>query len=146
MHIGMQVVTHSNLMMAGTLTLYINILFSVFWLFHTITIFWIVWFPIHSRQFEQRGHNKYLHTAVVLVALLFPIIPVGAAFGSGGFVIASFPPVLSGGCFNRDGIVLFYTFIFLFCIIFPTGVTIILLTFWKLHGMKMHVLRQVHDF
>ena len=100
------------------------------WLFHSITIFWKVWYPVQSRQYERNGCTKYFHAVIILIALLFPIIPIGVAFGTGGYIVTAFPPI--NNCFARNPAASFYPFILPKCIIFPIGITLTILTVWKL--------------
>ena len=118
---------------------------SYWWFFHTLTIFWNVWFPVHARSFKISGYTKYLHIAIILITLTLSTIPVGAALGTGGYVISVHPPSLNY-CFPRNPDALFYAFIFPFCIVSPTGVTVNLLTVWKLLAIskQSHNSKQVH--
>ena len=68
---------------------------SYWWFFHTLTIFWNVWFPVHARNFKISGYTKYLHFAIILITLTLSTIPVGAALGTGGYVISVHPPSLN---------------------------------------------------
>ena len=120
---------------AGTMYFIIPVIVSMFWLFHTITIFWKVWFPIHARKFEQRGNNKYLHIAVIVLALASSVLSVGVAFGTGGFVISAFPPSLNGCYGTRNLDASFYTLILPLCIINAMGVTTVFLTFYRMKAV-----------
>ena len=111
----------------GVLNNFVFSMVDFWWLFHTIILFWKVWFPVHAKQFK---YEKYLHIMIIIIALTFPILPIGAAFGTGGYVITTFPPL--NNCFARNPAASFYPFILPKCIIFPTGITLTLLTIWKL--------------
>ena len=74
-------------MHVGTMTSFTSTVNGYWWFFHTITIFWKVWFPIHARNFTVSRHTKYIHVTFVVIALTFSVIPVGVALGTGGYVI-----------------------------------------------------------
>ena len=114
------------------------------WLFHTTSIFWKVWFPVHARQFEISGYTKYIHIATIVIALTFSTIPVGAAFGTGGYVINTLIPGLRN-CVARNSDAYFYSFILPICIIIAIGITLILLTLWKILRMRLHRSNQVQQ-
>lgn len=124
-------------MYAGLVNTFIPMMISYWWLFHTIAIFWNVWFPIHARRFDVSGYTKYIHIATVVIAFTFPTIPVGVVFGTGGYVISSFTLSLSY-CIARNPDAFFYVFTLPICIIFPAGITLNLLTIWKLLRMKLN--------
>lgn len=127
---------------AGIINSFVFTMNSYWWFFHTMTIFWKVWFPIHARNFKVNGHIKYLHLIIIGLALTFPIIPVGAALGTGGYVISAYPPSLNY-CFPRSSDTFFYTFILPFCIIFSIGTTFNLLTLWKVLRIRKQLSSEV---
>ena len=117
-------------------------LYSYWWLFLAISIFWKVWFPDHARRVKGQGYTKYLHIATVFVSLTASAIPVAAALGTGGYVISSFPAYLNY-CYPRNAGIFFYSFILPFCLILPTGCTFNLLTLWKVLKVKKDLLKNV---
>lgn len=123
----------------GAVSIFTVITSNFWWLFHTISVFWKVWFPFHARQFDISGHTKYLHIATLIIAPIFSTIPVGVAFGTGGFVINSLIPGFRN-CVNRSSESYFYLFILPICVIVAIGTTLILLTMWK---MRLHLGKQV---
>ena len=127
---------------------FIFTMMSYWWFFHSLTIFWTVWFPIHARNFKVSGYLKYLHLVIVISSITIPIIPVGVALGTGGYVISVNPPHLNF-CYPRSPVTFFYTFTLPFCIVFPIGVTFNLCTLWKLLRMKKllskHVIIIIND-
>lgn len=110
------------------------------WFFHAIILFWKVQFPIHAKQFQ---YNKCLHAVIVVFALLFPMIPIGVALGTGGYTVTTFPPL--NNCFARNPAASFYPFILPKCIIFPIGITFTLITIWKLSRTDVLHSKQVHQ-
>ena len=120
----------------GTANTYIPLISGCWWLFHTAAIFWNLWFPVHARHFDIRGYTKYVHIAVVVLALSLPVIPVGVAFGTGGFATSSFTMSLST-CFARDVVASFYSYVLPSCIGFSVGITLNILSIWKLLKMRL---------
>ena len=121
---------------------FIFTLYSYWWLFLAINIFWKVWFPHSSKRIQTRGYTKYLHIATVVLSLTVSCIPVAAALGTGGYVISSFPSFLSY-CYPRNADTFFYSFILPFCLILPTGSTFNLLTLWKVLKVKKELINKV---
>ena len=115
---------------------------SYWWFFHTVSFFWKVWFPIHARQLKIRGHIKYIHMAVVMITLIFSTIPIGVAFGTGGYVIYTLIPGLSS-CIARNPDAYFYSFVFPLCILYTIGMTLIVLILWRILRMRLHLSGQV---
>lgn len=123
----------------GVVNNFVFAMVDFWWLFHTIILFWKVYFPVHAKQFK---YSKCLHIVIVVIALVFPVIPIGTAFGTGGYIITTFPPL--NNCFARNPAAIFYPFILPKCIIFPTGITFILITIWKLSRISLLHSKQVN--
>lgn len=49
------------------------------------TLLFSAYFPFRAREFESKGHYKYLHLVAIISCILFPIILVGIQFGLGGY-------------------------------------------------------------
>ena len=99
-------------------------------------VFWKVWFPINARSFERTVWHKVIHIVIVIVAVTGPVVPIASAFGTGGYKVTNFPPTFA--CFASNPAAAFYPFIMVFCIVFPTGLTLILLTIWKLIALSTY--------
>lgn len=129
----------------GVVSNFVFAMVDFWWFFHATILFWRVQFPIHAKQFQ---YYKCLHAAIVVFALLFPMIPIGVALGTGGYVITSFSPL--NNCFARNPAASFYPFILPKCVIFPIGITFTLMTIWKLSRTDVlhskEVLRQPCNF
>ena len=115
---------------------------SYWWFFHTVSVFWKVWFPIHARQLKIMGHIKYIHMAIVVITLILSMIPIGVAFGTGGYVIYGLIPGLSS-CLTRNPDAYFYSFVLPLCILYIIGMTLIILILWTILRMKLHLSGQV---
>ncbi len=104
----------------------------LWWLFHVTMLFWNIRFPLHARVFEETHPStmKCIHIACVTLALLVPWIPVIAAFATGGFFNASFPPEL---CTGRNADATFYSLVVPLIIMMQIGVTMLIVIFWTLH-------------
>ena len=112
---------------------------SYWWFFHTVSVFWKVWFPIHARQFKIRGHIKYIHIAVVIITLTFSMIPIGVAFGTGGYTLL--PVLLS--CITRKPDAYIYSFVLPLCVLYAIGMTLIILILWRILKMRLHLSGQL---
>ncbi len=95
------------------------------WLFHIISIFWSIQFPFHRRKVDNAGYTKYVHLAMVLVALLVPAVFAGVPFATGGYGISRFPPNL---CHAVDPDTIYYVFMLPSTVIMPIGVTLMVIT------------------
>lgn len=123
------------LCLLGVVNNFVFTLNGYLWLFHTIVTFWKVWFPFHARQFDHQGHTKFIYVEIVIAVTIIPVVPIGAIFGTGGYVITAFPPSLSI-CYARNIAAVIYAFFLPFCIIFPIGSTLIVFTIFKLSNIK----------
>ena len=73
---------------------------------------------------------KMIHIAIVIIAVLGPTVPTISALTTGGYTVMNFPPVFAR--FASNSAAAFYPFIMVFCTVFPTGLTLILLIIWRL--------------
>ena len=73
---------------------------------------------------------KYLHIVTVVVGIVLPFVPVITAFGTGGFTISRFPPVL---CVPNNTDATFYSLLLPSLIIVAVGITLLIVLFWKIH-------------
>ena len=64
---------------------------TLWWFSHTVVLFWGIKFPFHVKSFEGKGRMKYIHIAVVLIALILPCAPVIGTFDTLGHPVA--PPL-----------------------------------------------------
>ena len=92
-------------------------------------LFWRIRFPFHAKQFESRGHFRYVHVMMVIVAVLLPLESLGAILGSGGVIIPRFPPIL---CFAKETDVSFFSFVLIVSIVMAMGVSMIAIILWVL--------------
>ena len=102
------------------------------WLCHVLAIFWTVKFPLSAKNFESKGYFLFVHIGMVVVALVIPVIPVAIVFGTGGFTLTRFPPLI---CFARNVDVTFYALNLPLCILLATGITLIVLIFYALYAL-----------
>ena len=52
----------------------------LWWFFHILIMFWGIKFPFHAKSFADSGRMKYVHIAMVLIALTVPFAGVGSIF------------------------------------------------------------------
>ncbi len=107
---------------------------TVWWLLYVLMLFWRVRFPLHIRSFGKTHWLKFVHISCVTLALLAPWIPVIAAFATGGFTNASFPPQL---CTGRDSEAAFYSLMVPIMVIMQIGVSLLIVIFWTLHKVSL---------
>ena len=119
-----------TVLIAGVVYHFVYTSISIVWTFLTLMVFWKVWFPIHARTFDHTLWYKMIHLVIVITAIVGPVVPIASAFATGGYTVTNFPPIFA--CFASNPAAAFYPFILVFCIVFPTGLTLILLTIWKL--------------
>ena len=102
-------------------------------------VFWKVWFPIHAKTSERTLWYKMIHIFIIITAAVGPIVPIVSAFATGGYTVITFPPIFA--CFAGNPAAAFYPFIMVFFVVFPTGLTLILLTIWKLIGLTTYQIK-----
>ena len=101
----------------------------LWWLWHTIAVFWTVTWPFHARKFNSSKKNRYLHIAFILASLTLPAVPVLIVIfvsskpgHKGGFTITRSPPIL---CAGHDIHVNYWAVVFPMCLILAIGVTLL---------------------
>ena len=76
------------------------------WIWHVAVIFCGIKYPL---QVNSNSHRmKYVHAAIILLAVTLSVVPVAASFASGGFVNARFQPLL---CVPRNANARFYALV-----------------------------------
>jgi hypothetical protein len=125
---------------------------ALWWLFHTIALFWKVLFPFHARSFKTSRKTKYTYYASILAGLLIPVVPIiasmadfsirvntdqlllkrGVSFGSGGlgYGVIRFPPIL---CMATNSDIVYYGIVLPINIIMMVGITLLTVIFWTIH-------------
>ena len=101
----------------------------IWWLCHVAVMLWGLRFPFQARRFKVAGKAKYLHTTVLVLGLLLPIIPVAAALGTGRFTLARLPP---NRCDARNSNATFYASSVPIGCMIATGITLLVLLFWTI--------------
>ena len=89
------------------------------------------------KHLNASGKIKYIHITMVLLGLVLPCVPVAVAFGTGGFSLRDivFPPII---CFGRDRGATVYSHSIVDSIIIATGVSLLILVFYKFIKIKIH--------
>ena len=121
-------------MHVGAAYIYIFFQLDVWLLGHVIILFWGITFPFHYRSFDLSGRLKYIHIATIVVALLLPSIPVGIAFGTGGYTYDGIPPI---SCLPRNAAVGFYATFLPSTVLVSIGATFLTLILWKLVKVRL---------
>lgn len=137
---------------------YVLLQLAIWWLFHSVILFWRVVFPFHARSFKLSGRIKYIHIMCVIVALVVPLLPIitvlssfskdlekneflrsrNVTFTSGGlgYGMVRFPPIL---CSGTNSIAVYYSLVFPINAIVSLGLPVIILLIWFIHKVS-HVL------
>ena len=123
-----------TLVFSGSVLFYCFMQIAVLWICHVSMIFWNVRFPDQYMLLNRRHQVKYIHLVSGLVAIVVPVIPVAAIFGTGGFVNARFPPLL---CLPSNANAAFYSLVLPVSVLIASGVTLLLAVFWTLHKVRV---------
>ena len=146
----------------GILFIYMLCQLALWWLFHTVSLFWKIMFPFHARSFNMSGKVKYIHITCVIVGILLPLLPIitlmakfavdirkqnenstsqikNDLFLSGGlgFRSSRFPAIL---CTGNDHDVIFYTVVLPIDIILASGCTILISVLWSVHSVSLLII------
>ena len=100
---------------------------TLWWLFHIVTVFCGIKFPLRTRTFNALGHMKYIHIAFLIAGIFLPVIPVITTTSVAGFVSAPFPPIY---CYSTSASAVFYSVTFPICIMDGSGITMIAIIVW----------------
>ena len=116
----------------GVIFYYVVMNLLLWWLWHTVAVFWAVAWPFHARKFNTSRNTKYLHIVFALASLLLPVAPVlvilfvqttsGSLIIEGGFTITRSPPF---ACTGHDIHVNFWAYIFPISLVLAIGVTLL---------------------
>ena len=133
---------------------YIILQVNIWWVVHTVTILWKIYFPIQARALYSESSTRrlrVLHITCVLVALLLPLVPVvipiignaitesqsdGPVPGTLGFGSNINPPIL---CSGVDADITFYTLILPNVLLIMLGTISLVLAIWKIHKVLYDV-------
>lgn len=114
---------------AGIALYYVTMQLMLWWLWHTMAVFWAVNWPFHARKFNTSKRNRCLHVIFVLASLILPILPVLIVIfvsskpgGTGGFTITRVPPIL---CAGFDIHTTFWANVFPISLLLAIGVTLL---------------------
>ena len=146
---------------AGVTYVYLINQATLWWLFHTATLFWNVLFPFHAHGFKMSGKNKYIHITCIIVGILLPLLPIIAIMADTasdlkknansttqhrnslfvlegfGFGYTRFPPYL---CTGTNTKAYFYSSLLMLDLIIGCGCTLLIIIFWSIH--KVHIKRK----
>ena len=149
-------------MSAGILFTYVLCQLALWWLFHTVSLFWKVIFPFHARSFDVSGKVKYIHIICVIVGILLPLLPIITSMakfamdirkqnenstsqikndlflsGGLGFRSSRFPAIL---CSGRDADVIFYSVVLPIDIILASGCTMLISLLLSVHRVSLLII------
>ena len=121
---------------------YTFIQLAILWVLHIGAIFWGLMFPFQARRFKITGKNKYLHLAVILLALFIPGITVAGSLGPEGVHFPRYPPII---CVANSRNANFYSTLLPAAIAVTVGCTLLVLVFWMIHKVYACVMYVVLD-
>ena len=105
------------------------------WCLHIGSIFWGLVFPFQAHRFKVSGKYKYLHLAVILLAIFIPGISVAGALAPEGVRFQRFPPIICVAD-SRNGN--FYGFLLPVTIMNAIGTSLLVLIFWMIHKVCVY--------
>ena len=105
---------------------------AILWILHIGAIFWGLMFPFQAHRFDATGKSKYLHLAVILLAIFIPGISVAGSLSPEG---AEFQTPIICSADSRNGN--FYGSLLPIAMIDATGFSLLILIFWMIH--KVHI-------
>ena len=128
---------------------------TLWWLFHTATVFWQIRFHFHAQKVKTARKIKYIHITLVLSGILLPLLPIitsmtdfavnlksdevlkrhNVTFLSGGmgYGLPQFPPII---CIATDRDSVFYSLAFPLIFLLAIGITIIIFLFRYIHKVS----------
>ena len=136
----------------GVAVTYTLLQLALWWIFHTMFIFWKIVFPFHARSFQSSHNMTLIYAACIAAGLVIPVVPVivhMASFAkevesnpvlqamnvtavSGGLGYRTFriPPILCSG--SNSGI-LYYSNALPINIIMMFGIAQLIIIVWRIH-------------
>ena len=110
----------------------------LWWLCHTIAVFWSVNWSIYAKKLSSSKKHRYILVSFVLLSITLPIVPVllvlfvrseqaGSIYNTtlkSGFTLSGFPPIL---CTGVDLHVNFWAAIFPTSLILAIGTNLLIL-------------------
>ena len=129
---------------------------TLWWIFHTTSLFWTIFFPFNARAYRKSRRLKFVYALSIFLGIVIPLVPIvasmseftfrvnsdrllrlqNATFASGGLGYANFrfPPIL---CTASSGNVVFYSLELPINIIVMVGVVELILLFWKIQKVSL---------
>ena len=117
-------------LLTGAIVSYTTLQIPIWWFIHVAVAFWAVTFPFHYRSFQVMGKSKILHIFTVLIGVLLPLVSLGIAIGTGGYVPAYRVPPLTCSTSNEN--TRFYSHTLLIVILYGAGSVLLVFIFLQL--------------
>lgn len=125
----------------GVLFYYILLQLTLWWFLHIFMLFWKIHFPLHASSFRPR--MKYIHIAMVSVALLLPTIPSITAAAIGGYNMARIPPFV---CIGTSANATFYSLVLPILLLSQGGIIMLIVIFWSIHKVRVDEVNSLSCF
>ena len=109
--------------------MYISQQVALWWIFHLSMVFCTVFWPFKYHYWKRLGYFKYIHTVMVAVALIVPIIPVVICYKTGGYVLYF---LIRPDCVARNTQAAFYSHVVPLIAAVAIGLYLLILIFWNL--------------
>jgi hypothetical protein len=114
-------------LLTGAIVSYTTLQIPIWWFIHVAVAFWAVTFPFHYRSFQVMGKSKILHIFTVLIGVLLPLVSLGIAIGTGGYVPAYRVPPITCSTSNENAS--FYSHTLLIVILYGAGSVLLVFIF-----------------
>ena len=109
-------------------SMYVHIQIPLWLLFHAVSIFWGLKFPIHYRSYQASGKIRYIHATLFISGILVSLVNALVPFGAGGYGHSlAVPPVL---CLPNKLSVYFYLQALPFLVVVMIALVLFLSIFW----------------
>ena len=112
---------------SGAIVSYTTLQIAIWWFIHVAVAFWAVTFPFRYRSFQVMGKSKILHIFTVLIGVLLPLVSLGIAIGTGGYVPAYRVPPITCSTSNENAS--FYSHTLLIVILYGAGSVLLVFIF-----------------
>ena len=121
------IVCYNLFIHTGAVYYYITWQLALFWFFHIVSIFFEIRLPFQTRSVRASGRIKYIHSGLLLIAVLFPLIPVMILIFVGGFSSRRFPPFI---CSPGNANAAFYSTFFPLSLVIASGSSLMIGIVW----------------
>lgn len=119
---------------SGAIYQYTLLNMTLWWFFHVSVFLYKVLFPLHAKQIEKLGRQKYIMAALIFLGFLLPLpgIVISLSTEEYEYRLVQFPPSVC----SPYGEIKFYFTILVINVLVEIGVCFLIIIFWVLHKHK----------